>query len=161
MTSCIYVCSAGHSGSTLLDLLLGAHSRAQSLGEISHLPKNVALNTDCSCGRAIRGCPVWHDVLRVMSSRIGLNIEVNPYAIDLGYPKATDVIDRSHQTRAYLLRRRLVLGLAYARYSLGVELPSVFIKSFQRSVDLNFLLYDIVGEVCGVDLVVDSCKSYL
>ena len=44
-----FICSAGHAGSTLLDLLLGANSAAVSLGEITHLPKNLALNTPCTC----------------------------------------------------------------------------------------------------------------
>ena len=45
MVDWIYICSAAHLGSTLLDLLLGSHSRVASLGEISKLLKNIALNT--------------------------------------------------------------------------------------------------------------------
>lgn len=50
----LYICSAGRSGSTLINLVLGSHSQCMSLGEIEHLPKNIALNTPCSCGAAAR-----------------------------------------------------------------------------------------------------------
>src|SRR5690606_236057 len=39
----VFICSAGHSGSTLLDMLLGTHSRAESLGELVNLPLDIEL----------------------------------------------------------------------------------------------------------------------
>jgi hypothetical protein len=105
MVKYIYICSADHSGSTLLDLLLGSHPRAAPLGEISQLPKNIALNTPCTCGTAVRLCLVWRDVLCLMGEHLGTDLMRDPYALNLGYPKASVVIDTAHQNSAYLIRR--------------------------------------------------------
>lgn len=40
----VFICSAGHSGSTLLSLLLGSHPAGVALSEIARLPENLALN---------------------------------------------------------------------------------------------------------------------
>ena len=40
----IFICSAGHSGSTLLDMLIGSHGQCESLGEVVLLPMEFALN---------------------------------------------------------------------------------------------------------------------
>lgn len=57
----IYVTCPGHSGSTLLDLMLGAHSRVVSLGELKKL--GSAGVESCSCGSApVSCCPFWQQV---------------------------------------------------------------------------------------------------
>ena len=111
MTKYVYICSAGHSGSTLLDLLLGSHSRIASLGEIDQLSKNIALNTLCACGEPVRSCVLWRDILAKAGKQIGSDLTERPYALHMGYPKASSVIDHAHQTRAYLLKRKVLLGL--------------------------------------------------
>ncbi len=161
MVNCIYICSPGHSGSTLLDLLLGSHSRVESLGEISHLSKNLALNTECTCGKPVRSCPVWQEVLRIMGKRIGADLLTSPYALKIGYPRATVVVDKAHQTPAYLFHRKLMLGFVYLEQRHGINFLPALIKPFQQSLDINLLLFDVVRQVLGTDMVVDSSKSYL
>lgn len=53
--------SPGHSGSTLLDLILGSHSTGFSLGEIGSLPKKMDGRSlpDSVCGICEDICPVW------------------------------------------------------------------------------------------------------
>ena len=66
-----YICSAARSGSTLLDVLLGNHSRVASLGEFSFLSKAIALNQTCSCGESIHKCPAWSKIFyRVKKEKI-------------------------------------------------------------------------------------------
>ena len=54
MAKYVYISSAAYSGSTLLDLLLGSHSRIESLGEISFLAQDLAVNNRCTCGTPVR-----------------------------------------------------------------------------------------------------------
>ena len=91
MTKYLYICSHRHSGSTLLDLFLGAHSKIESLGEIDFLPQDLALNDPCSCGSSIRDCQVWREVIERLSAKLGVDIRANPYVLHLGYPKASGV----------------------------------------------------------------------
>ena len=60
----IYVGTLGHSGTTLLDLLLNAHSRIASAGELKTLQDFLAdPSRRCTCGATpLRACPFWAEV---------------------------------------------------------------------------------------------------
>jgi hypothetical protein len=161
MPKYVYICSHRHSGSTLLDLLLGSHSRVASLGEISFLSQDIALNAPCSCGVPIRECMVWRKVIDRLSARTGVDIMANPYALHLGYPKAQVVIDRTHQTPRYLMHRELMLGMYYLRLRFGMRFLDPLLAPMQNTVANNFLVYDAVRDMLNADAVVDSSKSYL
>ena len=157
----IYICSAGHSGSTLFDLLLGAHSRIESLGEITQLPKNLALNTKCCCGRLITQCSVWQPVIEKLNNRLGINIETNPYSLNLGFIRASVVIDREQQTKWRGLVRKFAFAVRYAELFVGVSAGDISKRLLLEAVKNKRFLYDAVAETTNVDWVVDSSKHYL
>jgi hypothetical protein len=70
MNTVVFVASLGHSGSTLLDLLLGGHPRFIGLGEIAQVivPGKVDLLASsgqlCSCGETVTRCPFWGEVAK-------------------------------------------------------------------------------------------------
>lgn len=58
----IYIVGMGRSGSTLLDLLLDAHSNVRSLGGVRRMTRALH-GTDCACGAAPQiECEFWRDV---------------------------------------------------------------------------------------------------
>lgn len=60
----IYILSNGRSGSTLLDVLLGAHPNMWTLGEAQLLPWMVRENVDpCGCGQPVFECKFWRSIL--------------------------------------------------------------------------------------------------
>ncbi len=59
----IYILGTAHSGSTLLDLILGSHPSVVSTGELWAFPYWVKENRPCSCGAPIRECTFWMRVL--------------------------------------------------------------------------------------------------
>lgn len=64
----IYVAGSSHSGSTLLDLLLGSHSGVESVGEAKKLPEllsRIAAGGQplCTCQSELGKCPLWGDLL--------------------------------------------------------------------------------------------------
>jgi len=160
VVQCLYICGAGHSGSTLLDMLLGSHSRIASLGEIINLPMDLATNSTCTCGQKVRECGLWSAVVREFEQRQGLDIEKNPYALNLG-PIYAAVGDARVTGGGYRLRRRLGAALHYLELRAGLFgtlrplLPATY-----KGLDNNLLLYDIVGRRLGADFVVDSSKVY-
>lgn len=157
----IYICSAGHSGSTLLDLLIGSHSRVAPLGEIDQLSKNLALNTQCSCGKPVRSCDLWQAVAERVGKDIGIDVFARPYDLHMGYPKASTVIDPAHQTPAYLVRRRLILGALYLQLRSRISLLTPLTHRVTVATDNNFRVFDAVRDILSVDAIVDSSKSYL
>jgi len=161
VTGIVYICAAGHCGSTLLDLLIGSHSNAASLGEISHLPKNVALNTLCSCGERVRSCPVWGSVLDDLSARLGSDYWQLPYQLVLGYPNPTDIVDPEFHTDWYKVRRRLRLALRYLELTVQNRHLHSLVDRLDPTVRHSFALYRSVGSRLNVDWVVDSSKNYM
>jgi hypothetical protein len=68
MQKLVYITSLSHSGSTLLDLILGGHSRFIGLGEIARVlePGTGGLEKTrqvyCSCGVGMQDCIFWSKV---------------------------------------------------------------------------------------------------
>lgn len=73
----IFIQSRGHSGSTLLELLLGAHSQVLPVGELKTVfPKQLLMNgrpnklQNCCCGtEVILDCPFWSQVDHELSQK--------------------------------------------------------------------------------------------
>jgi hypothetical protein len=157
----VFICSAGHSGSTLLDLLLGSHRDAISLGEITQMPKNLALNTPCSCGAPVRECELWRDVIARLSRQERFaGILERPYDLYLGLFVAGTVIDRRHQTPLRKLYRRGVYAAAYAHWSSGV-LPDVVTTPLVAGARNKGEVYRAVASASSKSVLIDSSKHYL
>jgi hypothetical protein len=62
------IASACHSGSTLLDMLLGNHSRIVGTGEMNRLTL-YAEDRICTCGETVVACPFWSSVRVAVSQR--------------------------------------------------------------------------------------------
>ena len=161
MVKVAYILSAGRSGSTLLNLLLGSHPDAIAVGELTHLPKNLALNTNCSCGAAVSECSVWAQVIERMSKELGADLSRDPYALELGYIGASTVRDRDKLTRHYRLLWKLRRGLKYSRWVAGTPRLDLIAGRFDTGISNTGKVYEAIRDICGKDIVVDSSKDYL
>src|SRR5215469_10239405 len=65
----VFVVGSGHSGSTLLSMMLGAHPEVLALSEISYFDRWIGLNDVCNCGVPVRSCPLWSKVVARISAR--------------------------------------------------------------------------------------------
>jgi hypothetical protein len=60
----VYILSNGRSGTTLLDLLLGAHENVWTTGEVQNLPwELVNPRAPCGCGNPVEESPFWKPLL--------------------------------------------------------------------------------------------------
>ena len=67
----VYITARGHSGSTLLEMMLGAHPALASLGELKALAAKKS--NACRCGApSVLDCPFWKEVDARMQARSGL-----------------------------------------------------------------------------------------
>ncbi len=79
----IYIVGVGHSGSTLLDLLLGSHSKAFSVGELVALSttgrkmrQQRVLARPCDCGAPTKiECPIWSEVDRRLQQTCSTSLQ--------------------------------------------------------------------------------------
>jgi len=65
MTTVVFIAGSGHSGSTLLDLMLGSSPGFFSTGELSQYQSTYGLSDGagpCTCGDRIRDCSFWESV---------------------------------------------------------------------------------------------------
>lgn len=79
----IYIAGGGHSGSTLLDLIIGSSSNVMGLGELHFFnsynydlddPKLYDINKRvCSCGKEFENCEFWSDVKRDTGKKIDIS----------------------------------------------------------------------------------------
>ena len=60
----LYVMGRGHSGSTILDILVGGSASVESLGELTSGLKHYETGGHCACGALVRECPFWDEVRR-------------------------------------------------------------------------------------------------
>jgi len=64
----VYIASQGHSGSTLLDLLIASHSKFESAGEVSPSTMRTLFSGSgpdrCACGSAVEACDRWKRVVQ-------------------------------------------------------------------------------------------------
>ena len=79
----LYIAGLGHSGSTLLDLLVSSHSRVASVGEIQVLRdpadtaqrRRVLKEITCPCGAPnVAKCPFWQQVESRLGDEFGLSL---------------------------------------------------------------------------------------
>jgi hypothetical protein len=157
----LFIFSAGRSGSTLLDLMVGAHPKVASLGEITYLPRSFKRNAMCSCGLPVRECSFWDTLAEKIRQRMGPDLRKAPYDLDLGFMYATHHVDRDKQTPPYVLGWKLLHALFMLRTRLGIALLDPLLSKLYRTIDNNFSLFDLVREEANAAVVVDSSKAYV
>lgn len=60
----VYIAGYGRSGSTFLDIVLGASPSVYGVGALSNLFKWGAEGHSCSCGQGVMACDFWGEILR-------------------------------------------------------------------------------------------------
>jgi len=110
----IYIAGSSHSGSTLLDLILGSHSLIESLGEAKKIPavlralKNARqIQPLCSCHSIIAECPFWRSVLRLDDPALH-DTETGPFDSDGGIEIARRALE--FRKRTVLVDSSKILG---------------------------------------------------
>jgi len=156
-----FICSAARSGSTLLDRLLGAHSRAASLGEISFLNKAISLDQVCSCGKKLSHCDTWNAVLDRIMDEKSQNLRNEPYAMQFWDARASVLVDRKFQTQSYVLRTKLRTLQCDIRFKqqtdnkLRLPLP----EKLKNNLENSLYLYQLLTGMWAKDILIDSSKN--
>lgn len=131
----LYVVGSGHTGSTLMNIVLGQHPEITSHGELVYLARDGWVsNKRCSCGTPANDCPFWSEVRRRWLERVGADgVEV--------YVGLQDDFERHRSWPRLLLQR----------YK-----PS---KRFRAYSEHTRALFKTLQEVSGRPIVVDSSKE--
>ncbi len=130
----IYIAGAGHSGSTLIDIVLGNREGSFSLGELYYLPdKGIIGRQYCSCGEVVPECHFWKGVIADWESGRKLTLE------------------------AYISAQR-----AYHRTAnLPITAFRLFLpdRRFSDYLQDTRLLFESIARHSGASILIDSSKN--
>ncbi|MGK7390761.1 MAG: hypothetical protein ACNS60_10425 [Candidatus Cyclobacteriaceae bacterium M2_1C_046] len=129
----VYIAGNGHSGSTLLDIILGNRTDAFSGGELTAVTRESILKEYCSCNRIISECPVWTQIVNLW--------ETNRQISYSKYQYLRNKFERNKKSLV-TIKNKLI--------------PS---KEFVEYCDATYELLLAIHTVTGADMIIDSSKS--
>ena len=150
-TTIVSIVGEGHSGSTLLDLILGSHSRMVSVGEVHSLDRYRRGYGDCTCGAAIASCPFWRPTLARYDAHVASMPGGDPETSMQGVAISGTV--RRLRYRLQILTT-MHLPVHRLRPLLAAVSPDMVARA-RRAL----LLFDAIAEQAAASVVVDSSKS--
>lgn len=167
----IYIAGRGHSGSTLLTLLLARHPRVVAVGELALMPLQIARgeNTkwvgECSCGERPLNCPMWGEVLSRIEAKEGISFADDPFSWRFSDVGMEEEYRGSAPVRSPFVwaRNRFWRAIRYAQYKApGLLRPITDIYKPQVRWGSNRSKLAIeIARVNGVDAIVDASKDPL
>lgn len=161
----LYIVSSPHGGSTLMSLVLGNHPAAANLGEVSFIPKLLALGELCTCGAQLRECGHWGETFAELARATGVDMRSHPYDLYIGDAlKGKDgsgLIDHSHQTRSRYLAGKLRGAVDTATLLATPRWPGMGLTTLpavRTSVRNTLALYAAAANAHDKRLLVDASK---
>ncbi len=133
----LYILGTTRSGSTILERVLGAVPGTFAAGEVHWMWRGIQQGFVCGCGRAVRECDVWSEILRRAAGD-------DPEASE------ADTVVR-WQREARILHTPRLMRLDSNELDGHTDLG--------RYLGLLRRMYPAIKEVTGASTVVDSSKS--
>lgn len=149
VTEVVYLLAASHSGSTLLAMLLGAHPRICTAGELKITSLGDPQRYLCSCGTRIRECGFWNEVGRRMQNQ--------GFAFDIAAP-GTDFRSAGGALAERLLKPLHRGPVAEAARDLALAAVPGWRTRLAATQQRNAALMRTMRELTGKPVVVDSSK---
>lgn len=147
----LYITSSGRSGSTLIDMLLGGHSKITSTGEFHRLSLYSRQNELCTCGQSILNCTFWQRVARIGAKRLNAKCE-----IELVCQKEVMVrIDNIGRVRDVIEKGLMVSGIR-PPWSLA---SCIVGKEHREAAENSLFWLDCIRAAEKTPVVVDSTKD--
>ena len=157
----LYICSVAHSGSTIIELLLGGHPDIASLGEVSSLAHDILLNQPCTCGKPLTHCSAWKPIFSTIQEKSGIDFEEKPYSFRLGATLKSVQKDSFQKNHWNNIVNHYHRGLEYIYFKSFLAKILPLPSHSSSEVENTLTLYDIARKHRGKKIIVDSSKRYL
>ena len=133
-------------------MLLGVNSEICTVGELKMTPSSLGdINLyRCSCKEAILECPFWQEVRKQMARR-GIEFDVANSGTDFGCNGST------HAQRLSRAKYRGVLPEMIR--DAGLWFSPAWRKHYRRTQQRNVALMEIVPNISGGKIIIDSSKA--
>lgn len=129
----IYIAGNGHSGSTLLDIIIGTSPGIFSAGELTFITRDSIFEEYCSCSEKISDCNLWKNINAIWLKNSTVSLEE--------YKKLRLKYERNKTTLA-ALKSRILPSQDFKKYSFA-----------------TLKLFEAIQQATGKNVIVDSSKS--
>ncbi len=167
----VYISGSGHSGSTLLNFLLGGHGKISALGEAHRIYLSANKSSKphlCYCGKPVSDCLFWSSVsqelqkiIKGMPKDILKNlITTNPQNLDirdeiflLKEPKPVSSANyRLSNNRLTMLMGSRLLWETFSIISYEVKMNKTIINN-------SLTIYEAIRRAWNTPIIVDATKN--
>ncbi|MFH5833134.1 hypothetical protein ACG2F4_18630 [Halalkalibaculum sp. DA3122] len=129
----IFITGNGHSGSTLLDIILGSLEGCFSAGELTNITRETIMEEYCSCNTQIPECEVWSEIIKSWEAKREISYQ------------------RYQQLRWHYERNKRTLHALFSFYR-----PSADFRDYCLA---TLHLLQAIRDVTGQSVIIDSSKS--
>ncbi len=149
MIDLVYILCPGHSGSTVLGMLLGAHPQLATVGELKVVPWSFRNDESCSCGVAMSQCAFWSDVAKKLDAS----------GMDLISDQFRTHIDNRDTMTARLVAGQVGEHLEETARSAVLQLWPPARKYLKDTLACNIALMQTIMELTGRNVFLDTSKD--
>ena len=158
----LYILSSPRGGSTLLSYVLGRNSNMTNLGEVSFLPKLMALSEPCSCGDDLNSCPQWGKAFSYLKAKGCTDMRDDPYGFNMGevIKRGGGKIDTERQTayRKLNIKSRSALDRVSLDGPVRSNKDATMLPWTRQAVDNTYLLFQAISQTWNTDVIIDASK---
>ena len=129
----IYIAGYGHSGSTLLDMILGSNEGCFSAGELTFITRDTIMEEYCSCNQKISKCKVWSEVIKLWEKNRQISYQ------------------QYHQLHWRFERNKTTFRTFINRFFPSAEFKSYCLATLQ--------LFQAIKKITGRSVIIDSSKT--
>jgi len=167
----VFIIGSGHSGSTLLDMLLGGHSCISALGEAHRLYFAVRSKDKyhhCTCGKHISDCKFWKSVEKELKRRTNGDEFRGFKSLYISNPKYKIYFNNEMKYITPLRYHGKSLGVRFNEMTLIIgskklrNLLGWLSKEVRRDAMMAkhlIFLYDAVRVAQNTPIIIDSTKN--
>ena len=161
----VYIVGKGHSGSTILELLLNRSANVAAMGEIDMLALQIYRDHHtcwvgkCSCGARPQDCEYWGRVIKEVKERFGADLVADPMSwriSDVGLEEEYGI--KRPASWAWYRFHQLIRTAAYQSAE-GKAGP--FSGRYRTWIENRDFVATTFARLCGVEAVVDASKDPL
>ena len=165
----VYIAGSGHSGSTLLNLILGSHSKIAALGEVHRLSWSASSDDyahKCYCGQSIIKCSAWNKVMKKLNKMMNSSnqnilqemITTDPQQLIFSNEELMQMKAKL-KGKYYFSTNRLAMIMGSKIMWKILTFISKDTKTHYKIIENSLLIYDCVREVWNKPIIVDCTKN--
>lgn len=161
----VYITSAGHSGSTLLDFLIGSIPDTFSTGELVHFPwqlyrsiqsrPSIKGQNICTCGKSFFDCEVWGKIIKLIYQNENVDMRKNPFHFDISIQRS-----KTYEGNKKIFNKGIRnMFFLSSNHRINRTIKNIYYYHYQSSILNNWKLFQYLKKTTNTRYIIDSTKD--